>query len=293
MLGTALVPCLQPEHEVVGVGSRDLDISQNGAVQKAFRFLRPQFVFHLAAVTDVDGCETNPRKAMEVNAQGTENLARSCAEVGAVMLYVSTDYVFNGALDRPYREGDIPNPISVYGKSKWEGEYQMQSLLSRYFIVRSSWLFGPHGRNFVATILKIAKERNELRVVSDQRGSPTYTHHLAAKLAQMLRLRAYGIYHATGAGNCSWFEFAQMTLNMGGLDQVRVIPISTKESGRKAPRPQNSVLENCRLLNSHLGLLPPWQEGLAHYLQVGQQLGEFELAASNPGVKVLHPEGTD
>jgi len=285
MLANALLPCLENEHEVAGVDLNDFDISSADAVQKAFRNVRPEFVYHLAAYTDVDGCEVNPQLANEVNTQGTLNIARSCAEVGAVLLYVSTDYVFDGAAERPYREDDPTHPLGVYGHSKLGGEQHVQSLLQRYFITRTSWLYGPRGKNFVATILKAARERDELRVVNDQRGSPTYTHHLASKLAALLHFGAYGIYHVTGAGNCSWFEFTQAILKLGGLDRVRVIPISTEELGRKAPRPANSVLENRRLSESHLGLLPHWSEGLADYLKEGQRLGEFVLPISGPGDK--------
>jgi dTDP-4-dehydrorhamnose reductase len=290
MLGTALLPRLAAEHEVVGVDFLDFDISQEAAVQKAFRDLRPEFVFHLAAFTDVDGCEANPQKAEQVNALGTRNVARACAEIGAVLLYVSTDYVFDGSMERPYREDDAPNPISVYGQSKLGGEQHVQSLLARHFIVRSSWLYGPRGKNFVATILKVAQERDELRVVSDQRGSPTYTEHLAVKLAQMVQVQSYGIYHVTGAGNCSWFEFAQAILELGGLEGGRVVPISTQECGRRARRPANSVLENRRLVESHLGALPHWRDGLADYLKEGQRLGEFALPASELGEKPLQRE---
>ena len=293
MLGTALLPCLQGEHDVVGVNSRDFDISQRPAVQMAFRDLRPDFVYHLAAFTNVDGCETNPQKAMGVNAQGTQNVALACADVGAALLYISTDYVFDGSLPRPYREDDTPNPLSVYGQSKLGGESYVQSVVDRHFIVRTSWLYGPGGKNFVATILKIATERDELRVVCDQRGSPTYTLHLALKLAQMLQLNTYGTYHVGGVGNCSWFEFARTILKLGGFPRVRVVPISTEESGRKAPRPHNSVLDNQRLLASHLGGLPPWQEGLEHYLQEGQRSGEFDLPSAAAGEEVLQPEATD
>jgi dTDP-4-dehydrorhamnose reductase len=290
MLANALLPCLGSEHEVVGVDLNDFDISQEAAVRKAFRDLRPDFVYHLAAYTDVDGCEANPRLAAAVNSQGTRNLARSCAEIDAIFLYVSTDYVFDGSSEGPYREDDATNPLSAYGQSKLEGEKHVQSLLKRYFIVRSSWLYGPRGKNFVATIVKIATERDELRVVSDQRGSPTYTHHLALKLAEMLRIEAYGIYHATGAGNCSWFEFAQEIVKLAGLERVRVVPISTHESGRRAPRPANSVLENRRLIEDRLGALPHWKDGLAHYLKEGQRLGEFNLPISDRGEDPLQSE---
>ncbi len=292
MLANALLPCLASEHEVVGVDLNDFDISHEAAVQKAFRDLRPDFVYHLAAYTDVDGCEANPRLADEVNTQGTRNLARSCAESGAILLYVSTDYVFDGSSERPYWEDDATHPLSVYGQSKLGGECHVQSLLKRYFIVRSSWLYGPRGKNFVATIVKFAMERDELRVVSDQRGSPTYTHHLALKLAEMMRTEAYGIYHATGAGNCSWFEFAQSIVELAGLKRVRVVPISTQESGRRAPRPAYSVLENRRLIENHLGALPHWMVGLAHYLKEGQRLGEFNIQISGRGQELLQSQVT-
>ena len=291
MLGTSLVPCFGSENEVVGVDLRDFDISQEAAVQKAFRELRPQFVYHLAAYTDVDGCESNPQMAHAVNALGTRNIAASCAEIGAILLYLSTDYVFDGSLERPYREDDSPNPVSVYGQSKLWGERHVQSLVARHFIVRSSWLYGPYGKNFVATILKIARDQPELRVVSDQRGSPTYTLHLARKLAEMLPLDDYGIYHVTGSGECSWFEFARSILESAGLEQVGVVPISTEESGRKARRPANSVLENRRLTECRLDRLPHWKEGLQHYLREGQRLGEFTRATSNRSYAHFRSEG--
>ena len=184
---------------------------------------------------------------------GTRNVARACAEIGAGLLYVSTDYVFDGLANRPYREDDCPNPISVYGLTKLRGERYVQALVARHMIVRSSWLYGPGGKNFVATILKLAKERGELRVVSDQRGSPTYTRHLALKLADLLASRAYGVFHVTGAGNCSWFEFAGAIVQSGGYPQVRVAPITTLEAGRLARRPAFSVLENRRLAENKLG----------------------------------------
>jgi dTDP-4-dehydrorhamnose reductase len=269
MLAHALVPCLAG-HEVTGVDLNDFDIAQEIAVQKAFRDLRPEFVFHLAAYTDVDGCEKNPELAMQVNGQGTANLARASAEVGATMLYVSTDYVFDGSGQTPWRE--------------LEGEKAVAASLPSHFIARSSWLFGPRGKNFVSTILKYAAERDELRVVSDQRGSPTFTRHLAAKLAQFLNLKAYGVYHVTGSGSCSWFEFTQAILKSAGYDHVRVLPISTEESGRPAPRPKFSVLENRKLSQGRFGPLPHWTEGLVEYLREGNSLGELKLRAAHSEV---------
>ncbi len=269
MLGSVLLPCLQTEHRVIGVDVTDFDIRDGNAVEGTFLHLRPDFVCHLAAYTDVDGCESNPRSAEEVNSLGARHVASACARIGAGLLYVSTDYVFDGLGVRPYREDDCPNPISIYGWTKLRGEQYVQALVPRHFIVRTSWLYGPQGKNFVATILAAAKVRDELRVVSDQRGSPTYTRHLAALLARLLRVESYGIYHVTGAGNCSWFEFAQAIVKAGGLGQVRVVPTTTQELGRPARRPANSVLENRRMLQ--FGALPHWTEGLAQYLAEGER----------------------
>lgn len=291
MLANALLPCLKNEHDVTGVDLKNFDISREADVQKAFRELRPEFVYHLAAYTDVDGCESNPALAMQVNAGGTANLARASADVGATMLYVSTDYVFDGSGDTPWREDASTNPLSVYGQSKLKGEHAVAASLKNYLIARSSWLFGPGGKNFVSTILKLAAQRDELKVVSDQRGSPTYTRHLAQKLAEMIGCKSYGIYHVTGSGSCSWFEFTQAILQAGGFDKVRVLPISTLESGRKAPRPAFSVLENRRLTESQLGLLPHWAEGLADYLREGQRLGEFTLPGAGSGEKMSQSGG--
>lgn len=282
MLGSVLLPCLQPEHQVYGVDQKDFDIGEEPAVARAFRDLRPEFVLHLAAYTDVDGCESNPAMAERVNSQGARNVARACAETGAGLLYVSTDYVFDGRGTRPYREDDAPNPLSAYGLTKLRGERQVQALVARHIIVRTSWLYGLRGKNFVSTILRAARVRGDLRVVSDQRGSPTYTRHLAAKLAALLSAQVYGVFHVTGAGNCSWFEFAQAIVQSGGYPQVRVHPISTLEVGRLATRPAFSVLENHRLAERKLDALPHWTKGLAQYLEEGWPSGEFGPVEPTP-----------
>ncbi|MGD0225922.1 MAG: dTDP-4-dehydrorhamnose reductase [Terriglobia bacterium] len=292
MLGSVLLPCLRPEHQVYGVDQKDFDIGEESAVQASFRDLRPEFVFHLAAYTDVDGCEANPAKAEQVNSLGTLNVARACAEIGAGLLYVSTDYVFDGRGNRAYREDDAPNPLSVYGITKLRGERYVQALVARHMIVRSSWLYGPRGKNFVSTILKAARGRGELRVVSDQRGSPTYTRHLALKLRELLAARVYGVFHVTGSGDCSWFEFARAIVQSGGYPRVRVHPISTQEAGRLAPRPAFSVLENHRLTECKLEALPHWTEGLAQYLEEGWPGGEFGPLEPAPSKEALEREVT-
>jgi dTDP-4-dehydrorhamnose reductase len=266
MLGTALVPVLQQRHQVWGTDANDCDICDAGAVSAVLHTRRPELVIHLAAYTNVDGCETNPKIAEATNSTGTRNVATACAEVDAAMLYVSTDYVFDGTKIGAYLEDDPPNPISVYGKSKWLGEQHVRAILKRYFITRTSWLYGPHGKDFVSTILRGAHQQKVLRVVNDQHGSPTYTRHLASKIAELAETQAYGVYHTTGSGTCSWFEFARTILNLWPVQGVEVFPISSDESGRAARRPANSVLENRALKQAHLELMPHWKVALTEYL---------------------------
>jgi len=265
MLGTALVPVLQKRHEVWGIDAQDCDIRDARAVAAVLRARNPEMVVHLAAYTNVDGCEANPQLAEETNALGTRNIAITCAEIDAAMLYLSTDYVFDGTKTGAYREVDPPNPVSVYGKSKWQGEEYVRTLLKRAFICRTSWLYGPNGRNFVTTILKAAQQQKVLRVVDDQHGSPTYTRHLSQKIAQLAETRAYGVYHTTGSGTCSWFEFARTIVRLWPVEGAEVLPIKSHESGRAAPRPANSVLENRALQTAGLGLMPHWEIALTEY----------------------------
>ncbi|MGO8786104.1 MAG: dTDP-4-dehydrorhamnose reductase [Terriglobia bacterium] len=293
MLASVLLPHLRSDHQVCGVDLKDFDIGEEAAVERAFHEFRPEFVFHLAAYTDVDGCEANPPKAERVNSLGTRNVARACAEIGAALLYVSTDYVFDGRENRAYREDDCPNPVSVYGRTKLQGERQAQALVAKHMIVRSSWLYGPGGKNFVATILRFARERGDLSVVSDQRGSPTYTRHLALKLTELMAAGIYGVFHVTGSGNCTWFEFAEAIVRSGGYPQVHVHPITTREAGRLAPRPAYSVLENRRLAECKLQALPHWTEGLAQYLDEGRRSGEFGMAEPHPQKVLIDRGGTE
>jgi dTDP-4-dehydrorhamnose reductase len=204
--------------------------------------------------------------AEETNVLGTLNVATACAELDAAMVYVSTDYVFDGTKSGPYWEDDPPNPINVYGRSKLRGEEHVRSLLKRFYIARTSWLYGPNGNNFVTTILKIAQQQGFLRVVNDQHGSPTYTRHLSQKLAELAETQAYGIYHTTGSGTCSWFEFAKSILELWPMKGVEVLPITSGASDRAARRPANSVLENRALTHAHLDLLPHWRSGITEYL---------------------------
>jgi dTDP-4-dehydrorhamnose reductase len=283
MLGHALFPVLQQSHQVVGVGAEDFDIRDERAVRDCLSANRPELVVHLAAYTDVDGCETDPQRAVETNGTGTQNVARACAEINSSMLYVSTDYVFDGTKTEPYREQDRPNPINVYGQSKLAGERHVEALLDRYFIVRTSWLFGPKGKNFVATILKLAQRQTELHVVIDQHGSPTYTRHLASSVALLVGTGKYGIYHISGSGSCSWFGFAQTILDLSGFQRVRLVPISSEECARPARRPANSVLENHRLSDKQMGLLPHWRVALAEYLDELRLGSQQDLVCEGQG----------
>ena len=284
MLGTALLPVLHKRHQVWGIDIQDCDICDAGAVSALLHTRQPELVIHLAAYTNVDGCETNPRIAEETNSIGTRNIAKACAEVDAAMLYVSTDYVFDGTKIGAYLEDDPPNPVSVYGRSKLMGEQHVRAILKRYFITRTSWLYGPNGKNFVTTILKVAHQQKVLRVVNDQHGSPTYTRHLSLKIAELAETQAYGVYHTTGSGTCSWFEFARAILDLWPVEGVEVLPISSGESGRAARRPANSVLENGALKRAHLELMPHWKVALAEYLDEIKQSGHArDFEESKPG----------
>lgn len=266
MLGHVLLPVLEPNHQVIGITREDCDLCDEVAVKKVFQSRKPDFVIHLAAYTNVDACELEPQRAKAENEDATLHVAKATASIGAGLMYISTDYVFDGTSERPYREDDLTNPLSVYGRTKLMGEKYVQNTLSRYFIVRTSWLFGPHGKNFVSTILRLAGEKPELRVVNDQKGSPTYTRHLAQKLVELIATKEYGIYHMTGRGSCSWFEFAKKIVELAGFRGVQVTPVSTQEFLRPAPRPACSILENRRLASLGIGLLPEWEEGLKSYL---------------------------
>jgi dTDP-4-dehydrorhamnose reductase len=215
---------------------------------------RPDLVLHAAAWTDVDGAEDDPEAAWRVNVQGTRNVV----SLGAPVVYFSSDYVFDGAKREPYGESDPAAPLSVYGRTKLMGELEVNA----GWVIRTSWLFGATGQNFVRTMLALGRDRSEVRVVGDQRGSPTYVGHLAAATAQILDL-PYGTYHATGAGDCTWAEFAQAIFEQAG-SSCRVIPITSAQAGRRAPRPEYSVLRS-----EHPGTprLPSWRDGLAECLE--------------------------
>lgn len=246
-----------------------LDITDGRAVDEVLDEIRPDAVIHCAAWTAVDLAEEHEEKVREVNVRGTENLAKACQKIGAKMLYISTDYVFDGKGTEPWQPDckDF-SPLSVYGKSKLDGEFAVIGHLDRYFIVRTAWVFGKNGNNFVKTMLKVGKTHEEVRVVDDQIGTPTYTSDLARLLADMIATDRYGIYHATNEGGfISWYEFTKEIYRLAGYP-TRVVPVSTEEYGlSKAVRPHNSRLDKSKLAESGFTPLPTWQNALKRYLE--------------------------
>jgi dTDP-4-dehydrorhamnose reductase len=261
MLGRDLVKaCAAAGHEVTALARPDVDVTDPEAVRSAIAHAGPDAVINCAAWTDVDGAEQHEEIARRVNGEGAGNVAAAAASAGASVLYVSSDYVFDGTKREPYVESDPTNPLSAYGRSKLAGEQATAEANPRHLIVRSSWLFGSHGGNFVATMLRLGAERDELRVVDDQVGCPTWTGHLAEGLAALATGDAYGIHHLAGAGDCSWCAFAREIFRHAGVD-CEVQPITTDEYPLPATRPAYSVLRSTRGL-----ALPPWQKGLEGYL---------------------------
>jgi dTDP-4-dehydrorhamnose reductase len=266
MLGKALTSCLETrDHQVKGLPKEVLDVTNYAQVIETLESERPEIVIHGAAYTKVDQAESEPDLAYLINGYGTENLAVGCSKLNIPMVYVSTDYVFDGEQNRPYYPWDQTRPISVYGKSKLAGERAVQHHLNHFYIVRTSWLYGPHGRNFVDTIYQMAKEGKPLRVVSDQFGTPTCTLTLSETIADLILTGRWGIYHGTDGGVTNWFEFARaITRDMN----VSVTPIETKDMPRPATRPKYSVLDKTTLVHTLGREVVPWQEALAMYLEL-------------------------
>jgi dTDP-4-dehydrorhamnose reductase len=253
------------EDAVTGLGSRDADIRDAERIRKVTHEARPDWIVLSAAYTDVDGCESNTELAFAVNRDGAANVAAAAKEVGSRLLFLSSDYVFDGKKTTPYETNDPRNPQSVYGRTKAEAETQLLALLPDCCIVRTSWLFGAGGKCFPDTILKLAASRPALDVVNDQRGSPTYVIDLARAIVSLCRKNAQGIVHATNAGDCTWFEFAQEIVRSAGLT-TNVRPTSSERMARPAPRPAYSVLSPSTL--NALGIsTPSWPDALRRYLE--------------------------
>ena len=259
-------------HDVVGFGRAELDITDAAALAKKFDLERPDVVINCAAWTDVDGAEAAEEAAFAVNGTGAGNVAAAAAQVGAGVVYVSSDYVFDGAKAAPYVESDQVAPLSAYGRTKLAGEEATVAANKRHFVVRSAWLFGIGGANFVETMLRLATDHGEVLVVRDQVGSPTYTWHLAYGIVRLIEGIEYGLHHMAASGQCSWYEFAREIFEQAKVE-CKVLSITTEEFGRPAPRPPFSALTSQR---EHAIRLPSWQDGLAGYL--AQRQAEREAA---------------
>ncbi len=265
-LGTALRAVLERRHEVLWTDMDDLDVRDLSAVREAVASFKPEAILHLAAVTNVDECELRPQLGFEVNSLGTRYVALAAREAGAEMLFVSTDYVFDGLSSEPYLEYDPRRPINQYGRSKVHGERVVETLLDRFYIVRTSGLFGQGGRNFVGAILNGLKSGRSLKVVDDQFCRPTYAPHLAAAIGRIVGSGYHGIYHVASAGETSWFGFAVEVAKAAGLDSGALQPIVSKQLDRPARRPPYSVLDTRAFEVTFGWAIPPWKEGLVECL---------------------------
>ena len=284
MLGRALCQELSSKYEVTGMdivkleaqssklkGFIECDITDREKTIAEIISIKPDIVIHAAAYTDVDGCERNYEKAHRVNALGTETVALACHNCSALLWYISTDFVFDGEKKSAYTESDRPNPINIYDQSKLEGEKYVQSILKDFLVLRSSWLFGRGGRNFVDILLEKTKDEKRIEVVNDQFGSPTYAKDLARAIGKLIDLgkRAGGIYHITNSGSCSWYEFALSIKDLAKLD-TNIVPISSEQYRSPARRPKMSILENRRYQKVSGEKLRHWKEALKEYLQEAQ-----------------------
>lgn len=256
--------------EVLAWGREDLDIADAAGARKKIKEIKPELIIHAAAYTQVDACESQEDLAYTQNALGARNIAAAALASGAAMVYVSTDYVFDGKSTKMYREDDSPIPLNVYGRTKLAGEKMIREILPRHYICRTSWLYGEHGSNFVRTILRLASEQEVLKVVSDQTGTPTWTEDLARQLYLLVHSGLYGTYHVSGRGECTWQEFAREIIKLAEL-RAEVLPQSTAEAGRPAPRPGYSVMDNYRLRLSGLDIMPPWQESLRRFMTMSKR----------------------
>ncbi len=266
-LGAELENLLKSKHEVISFSHQDLDITDYIKVQEAICGNSPDFVIHCAAYTDVDGCELNPEKAYSVNAFGAQNVAIACEKCKATIVFISTDYVFDGAKGAPYTEFDKADPINIYGKSKYAGEEFVASFSNRYYIVRTAWLYGKFAQhNFVKTVLGLVGDRKEIKVVCDQVGSPTNTYDLSLAIEELIKSERYGVYHISNEGEVSWYQFTKLILDCKGISDVQVIPITSDELDRAANRPSYSALRNFCLEKSGIFKMRNFEDALRDYL---------------------------
>ncbi|MCD2492598.1 dTDP-4-dehydrorhamnose reductase [Lacrimispora sp. NSJ-141] len=252
--------------EAKGIGSADCDITVLEEVEETVRAEKPDAIIHCAGYTAVDKAETETDRCNTINVDGTRNIVSVCKKENLKLLYVSTDYVFNGGGTSPWKTDDERCPVSVYGRSKYLGELEVEKALSRYFIVRISWIYGINGRNFIKAILKLAETNSEIRVVSDQIGTPTYTVDIAKSMAEIIQTEKYGTYHVANEGYCSWYEFACEVFKQ--LEKkIKVIPVTSEEYGAKAKRPLNSRLDKSKLSENGFERLPSWEDALKRFLK--------------------------
>lgn len=271
-LGQDLVLLLQKQgHEVLGCDRQEMDITNLEQCVEVIGGFGPDAVIHCAAHTAVDAAETDIDAAYLINATGSRNVAVAAEKNGAKLVYISTDYVFDGMGSKPYHEYDNTDPQSIYGKSKRAGEILVQSLSSKFFIVRTSWVYGKYGNNFVKTMLKLGQEKPQLQVVDDQKGSPTYTVDLANFLSELIQTEKYGVYHASNSEACTWYEFTQAIFaeaeDLLGLKfTAKLEPCGTEQFPRPAPRPRYSVMEHLSIRTNGFQDIRPWREGLRDFL---------------------------
>ena len=267
MLAHDLINALQERHDLILTTSKTLDITDKKQTIDYIRDKKPDLVINSAAYTDVDGCEENQDLAYSVNGEGVRNLALACRDIDCPLVHISTDYVFDGSATKPIREDGEIGPISVYGKSKLEGEEAIQEILDKYFIIRTAWLYGINGRNFPKTMLELAENHPEITVVYDEVGTPTYTPDLAEGISQLIETDYYGIYHLTNSGSCSWCEFARYIFEIAGKD-VKVIPVTASEFARPAPRPSYSVLDNTNWIERGFKPLRSYKDAIKEYIEL-------------------------
>ena len=259
--------------EGIGVDVEEMDITDRTACETVISQEKPDAVIHCAAYTAVDAAEDNLELCRKINAEGTRNIARVCKAMDIKMMYISTDYVFNGGGQRPWEPDDHREPLNVYGLTKYEGEIAVEQNVQKYFIVRIAWVFGVNGKNFIKTMLRLGKEKGAVSVVNDQIGSPTYTYDLARLLADMIQTDRYGRYHATNEGLCSWYEFACEIFRQAGMDEVKVTPVDSEGFPAKAKRPSNSRMSKEKLTENGFERLPSWQDALGRYLKALKENG--------------------
>lgn len=267
-LGTDLMNELEKRGiESVGVDVQEMDITDGEACMRVISESKADAVIHCAAYTAVDAAEDNVDLCRRINGEGTRNVALACQATGAKMMYISTDYVFDGQGTRPWEPDDARSPLNVYGQTKYEGELAVEELVEKFFTVRIAWVFGVAGKNFIKTMIRLGKERGAVSVVDDQVGSPTYTYDLARLLVDMIQTERYGRYHATNEGFCSWYEFACEIFRQAGMNEVKVTPVSSDQFPVKAVRPANSRMSKEKLTENGFELLPTWQDALGRFLK--------------------------